>query len=164
MWFQRIIKSRVVHTWIALEQTLGHDVGDHRPQTCRAVELAARWTPLLDDYSNVAPWAKPQIILFCTFLQNKLKLIGTQELIRDLVKYWEIHFFHVTVTWEKPQASFTHFKEWHSLKYLEIMEYFIALLSAKVHCAGRPRAQTEMITRSWLWLNVWIYSNVPPSL
>lgn len=51
-------------------------------------------------------------------------------------------FFHVAVTRGKPQAQFRPFKELHSLKYLEIMEVFIALLSAKVYHIERHRAQT----------------------
>lgn len=81
-----------MHTWIALEPTFGDEVGDFKPQTCGALEPAGRWIPLLDEHNNVAPWANPQIISCCTFLQNKLTLIGRQELIRDLVKYWERHF------------------------------------------------------------------------
>lgn len=53
--------------------------------------VSARWAPLLKEHSFLAPRAKPQIISFCTFLQNKLELIGIQALIRHLEKYWETH-------------------------------------------------------------------------
>lgn len=59
-----------------------------------AGKLIPSWrgsAPLLHEHSFVVLWAKPQIISFGTFLQNKPKLIGIQELIRHMEKYWEIH-------------------------------------------------------------------------